>query len=679
MNQTKKRGVHLDIASHVGAKKSLSLKHFKPELCYLTKTPPEGSDWIHEVKWDGYRMMAVIKKEKAGGRKSIKLITRNGLDWTDKFPSIEPALQELSVSNTVLDGELVVLDKKGISQFQLLQNFLKGESQYSLMYYVFDILFLDGYDIRNCALKDRKEILKTLFQNKKNNLTQIRFSDYVQGKGGFVYKKACRAGLEGIVSKDIHGIYEYRRSKSWLKSKCIQRQEFVIGGFTKPKGSREGFGSLLVGLYNDKKQLIYSGHVGTGFDRKSLNDLFKQLKDMTQENNPFYRLEDRSITNKVTWVKPQLVAELEFTEWTADHILRHPSFLGLRQDKPAKTVEAESMIKKKELKSKSKFKSKPRNGNKDNHDDLNEKINMLDIELSHPNKIIEITKSISKLELAEYYQKIAPWILPHIINRPLSLLRCPAGNTQKRNQACFYHKHYSKAFPSGVYPIDIQEQNDKSGSGRTNKVSSQKKKQYLYIKDTQGLIALVQLNVLEIHPWGSLQKHAEKPDRIIFDLDPGPDISWKALVEAALLMRRELTSLHLKSYIKTTGGKGLHIVLPLKPKYSWSELKNFSKSFARYLTEKYSSQFTDTITKSKRQGKILIDYLRNARGSTAVAPYSTRAKPGASISTPISWTELKKIQASDQFTVSNISQRLKKLKKDPWQGFFHCQQELPKI
>lgn len=641
-----------------------------PELCFLTKTPPDGNNWIHEQKFDGYRLMAFIDKK----QNSVKLITRNGKDWTHKFPVIVKALQNLPVSSAILDGELVAVDKRGISHFQYLQNSLKGASSHPIFYYIFDLPYYNGYSLVKLSILDRKRLLKNIImgshdgwahkklpnkktehmagnsaENKAENraesktLNPLIYSEHIQGNGGLVYKKACKNKLEGIVSKDISSPYESRRSKLWLKSKCIQRQEFVIGGYTKPKGKRLGFGSLLIGLYNAKRQFIYCGHVGTGFDSRELVSLYKKLTDIRQRNNPFQNLKDRSIINNASWVKPELIVELEFSEWTEDKILRHPSFLGLRQDKTAGNVGEEKVI--------------------------NDNIIFEGVSLSHPKKTISVDKSISKLQLAEYYSKIQKWILPHLVKRPLSLLRCPT-------MPCFFNKHYSGSFPEGIYPIDA-----KAGSNHyaaaTADADANAKQDFLFIQSLLGLIALVQMNVLEIHPWGSSNKNLDKPDRVIFDLDPGPNVLWAKITKGAELVHKELKKLGLVSYVKTTGGKGLHIVLPIAPKNSWDQVKHFSETLSRFMAEKYPDIFTATVSKSKRIGKIYLDYLRNTRGATAVAAYSTRASVGCPVSTPIAWSELKKIQSSKQFNLGNILIRLNKLKKDPWAGFFECKQQLP--
>lgn len=645
-----------DLSKDARLKKTKMPAEIKPELCYLTKNPPEGLEWIHEVKFDGYRILAFVDKNE---KQQIRLMTRNGKNWTQKFTHIAKSFIDLPIKNAIFDGELVAIDKNGVSNFQYLQNSLKGEIKYPLRYYVFDILYYNGYNLRNLPLLDRKRILKAIVNHpsmsKDRNTAQenILYSEYIQGEGTLVYKKACANKLEGIISKKINSPYETRRSKLWLKSKCIKRQEFVIGGYTKPRGKRLGFGSLLVGYYNSKKQLIYAGHVGTGFNEKTLKSLYKMLKGNLQNQNPFYKLQEHSIIKFATWVKPKLIAELEFTEWTKENILRHPAFLGLRLDKSVGEVglEAEEILK--PLKSAQK-KSHSRNRLENKIDS----INVAGIKLSHPTRIIKECKSVTKIELAKYYEKVSGWILPYIINRPLSLLRCPFTSEKKYGESCFFNKHYSKSFPPSIYPV----------GGVDN---------FLMIKNLEGLIALVQLNVLEIHPWGSKNTAMMKPDRIIFDLDPDINLPWKQVIMGAELVNKELKKINLISFVKTTGGKGLHIVIPILAQNSWDQIKIFTETFSRFMAEKYPELFTATMSKSKRKGKIYLDYLRNTKGATSVAPYSTRAKEGCPISTPIAWSELKKTQSSQQFTLLNILDRLNKIKKDPWDKFFQIKQNLP--
>jgi bifunctional non-homologous end joining protein LigD len=586
-----------------------------PQLATLVDKPPSGNNWLHEVKFDGYRLITMIAE------KDVKLMTRNQHDWTKKFTPLKKALAKLNLTNTVLDGELVATNKEGHIDFQILQNMIHDKNTSSLIYYVFDIIFYKGKDLTNTPLLERKKILKKLIPNNKN--ATIRYSDHVIGDGNPIYKQGCKLGLEGIVSKAIDSPYVQKRSTFWLKTKCINRQEFIVGGFTKPKQQRKHFGSLLIGVNNPGGILKYCGHVGTGFTEESLANMKKLLDKYKTDTMPFDKVPPDS--KNAYWVKPKLMVELEFRGWTKENILRQASFKGLRSDKPPKEITIE----------------KPQSV----------------YALSNPEKILYGEQGITKRELAQFYDDISEWILPYIINRPLTLVRCPHGYENK----CFFQRHVQEDEIKSVYPVRIKE--------------SAAKYPFLYIKDKAGLIALVQLGVLEIHPWGARVDNPMQPDMIIFDLDPGPNVVWEKVVKAAHFIHDELKKLKLVSFVKTTGGKGLHICIPIKRQYSWDEVKAFSHAFVNYIVALKPDSYVSVMTKSKRPGKIFIDYLRNQRGATAIAAYSTRAKQNAPIATPLDWKELTTKIKPDSFTIKNLLQRLKKLKKDPWQDFF----ELPQI
>lgn len=611
------------------SRNTLPLKVF-PELATLVDRPPNSNDWLHEIKFDGYRLIAHIDSK-------VKLITRGQLNWTKKFPNIQEALESLDLKDTIVDGEIVVLDSSGKSNFQLLQDAISSDEKSSFHYYIFDILYYRGYDLTEVELLKRKQILKQIML--QNDSPFLHYSDHVIGNGKEFFENACQLSLEGIISKEIHSAYVEKRTKSWLKVKCSHRQEFVIGGFTKPKGSRQYFGSLLLGTYSNDK-LIYCGHVGTGFDSATLDTLHKMLikqqtNDMPFKNKPKER-------NIASWVKPKIVIEVEFTEWTNEGMLRHPSFKGIRMDKASKQVKCE--IKK-------------------NSESPKVKSSSANINLTHPDKIMYPKSKITKLELSEFYQKFSKWILPHLINRPLSLLRCPEGILKE----CFFQKHLNK---NDNKQLELFESTVKK-KNNTEK--------FFYIKNVKGLLKLVQMGVLEIHPWGSKADKPDKPDRIIFDLDPDINIKWSKIVDCALRIKKELEELGLKSFVKTTGGKGLHIVIPIQRRYNWDTVLNFSKVFVQYLVKKYPKEYIDTMSKAKRSGKIYIDYLRNHMGATAIGAYSTRARENAPIATPISWNELSAKMKSDYFTLRNLPDRLLKLKDDPWSDFFKLKQKLPSL
>ncbi len=625
------------------APKLKGLEHLKPsplpefispQLATLVSKPPTGDNWLHEMKFDGYRILAFVDGDK------IILKSRNNKEWTHYFPKVVEDIKKLKVKKVVFDGEIVVLNKDGKSDFQLLQNSIKDNRDAPFIYYIFDLLYYDQYDLMSQPLIKRKEWLRTLLKKQSSSLY---YSDYIQDQGAEVFEQACHMSLEGIISKEANAPYITKRSRRWLKIKCIKRQEFVIGGYTPSKGGRRSFGSLFLGFYNSNNDLVYSGKVGTGFSNTSLQKIGSLLQKHVQSDNPFHTLPPES--RDATWVKPVLVAEVEFTEWTAEGYLRHPSFKGLRDDKKAKTVKKELINS--EAISASKPKSKP---------EINKKSSSFKI--SHPGKILYPEDKITKEDLLQYYELVSSLMLPYLKNRPLTLLRCPEDY-----QHCFYQRHYNEGTPKELKAIDIE-----------SKGESQK---YIYLKDKKGLLSLVQMGVLEIHPWGSQIKTLEYPDWITIDLDPAPDVEWKRVVAAALDIRQNLAQYKLTSFVKTTGGKGLHVVVPIKPEYDWDAIKNFTQVFVSFMEQLKPKEYISKMTKSKRTGKIFIDYLRNQRSATAIAVYSTRARLHAPISTPITWDELSNDKKDTDFSLKNIFTRLDTQKTDPWQNFLKTRQSLP--
>ncbi len=628
--------IKLTNLTHV--KKSVIPETIRPQLATLVDKAPSGNNWLHELKFDGYRIITIINNSE------IKLLTRNQNDWTDKLNFLTQAFKKLNLSNIVLDGELVALDEKQVPNFQTLQNTLNHHDKSPLIYYLFDIIYYDGYDLTGIPLLARKKLLEQLIDF--DNQSIIRYSDHQLGAGKTMFGNACQLGLEGIISKEINSPYLQARSRHWLKLKCVKRQEFIVGGYTKPQGTRSHFGSLLLGIYDKNNKIKYCGHVGTGFTQDSLFDIYQLLTANKTTKMPF--VERPPKISHVTWVKPNIIIEVEFIEWTEDGILRTPSFKGIRTDKSPQQVTMEIPL---SLQNGENIMTPLKDKTKENTSKMN-------FSFSHPDRILFTDPNITKIELAEFYQNINKWILPHIINRPLSLVRCPQGGLEH----CFYQKHIDENLPDGIYTIDLEE-----------KHSSDK---YLYIKDLNGLMALVQLGVLEIHPWGCHIDQIEKPDLITFDLDPGPGVKWEKVVQIAHYLNEQLENIGLKSFVKTTGGKGLHIVIPLLPDKDWVTVKSFAHAFVNLMVEQNPKDLIGTMAKSKREGKIFIDYLRNNRGATSVAAYSTRAKPGAPISTPLSWEELTSKIQSASYTIHNLLQRLNKLKNDPWENYFKTKQTL---
>jgi bifunctional non-homologous end joining protein LigD len=626
---------------------------FEPQLATLVKAPPPGDDWLHELKYDGYRIGCRVDGDR------IQLLSRRGKDWTAQFPEICAAARKLPVKTALIDGEAAVLMPDGRTSFQALQNFFGAGSRAGLVFFAFDLLHLDGQDLSELPLEERKRALEEVVVGRKKTPGLIRYSEHVVGGGADFFKHACRLGLEGIVSKQADGPYKKGRTTGWLKSKCIKRQELVIGGFTDPEGSREGIGALLVGVYQGGK-LAFAGKVGTGFTVKAARDLRKKLNALERPTPPF----DPRPTGpdaRAHWVEPTLVAEVSFAEMTGDGKVRHASFQGLRvpEDKPAREVVKESPLE--ETPDTVAKKSAGPKGKKASK----EEPEVAGVRISHADRVVYPDAGITKLELARYYESIAEHVLPHVTGRPLSLVRCPEGLAGKgKGPPCFYMKHSDLWAPEALRKVKIRER---------TKVG-----QYLVIDDLAGVVSLVQMGVLEIHTWNSTADDVEHPNRVVFDLDPGPDVEWTATVEAARMVRDVLGSLELESFLKTTGGKGLHIVVPFAPGPSWDESLEFTRVLSTAIAGQNPARYTVNIPKAGREKKILIDFLRNTRGATSVAAFSTRAKPTAPVSVPLGWEELSPRLTSDHFTVATLPDRLRRRRSDPWksQGYDNTRQKL---
>jgi bifunctional non-homologous end joining protein LigD len=638
---TDKAVAAIDAQKLTHAKPAVQPERFSPQLATLVKDIPRGDEWLHEIKFDGYRLISIVKEGK------IHLWTRNGNDWSAKFPELVEVLRTLPVEQAILDGEIVVLDEHGISDFQALQNAIEGVREGRIIYYLFDMPQCQGYDIARAPILERKQLLKDIFDRRGTNSPVLRYSDHMRGHGPEFLEQACRYSLEGVVSKRYDSVYEQRRTRGWLKIKCVKRQEFVVGGYTEPGGSRMGFGALVLGYYDDSGGLIYCGRVGTGYTEKTLKFMTPELKSRELKENPFKKPPTGQDAKGVHYIRPDLVAEVEFNVWTKDGILRHPSFQGLRRDKDPRDVHREEPEAPPPSAEAPQEKPPPRK--------KGSSILIGGVSITNPDRVMFPGQGLTKRELALFYESIADWILPHIVERPLMVLRCPFGHEKE----CFHQKHMSETLPGQVYGIALQE------GGET--------RQYIAIRDVPGLIALVQLGVLEIHPWGSKENDIERPDRLIFDLDPGPDVAHGAVVDAALVLRDVLRDLGLKSYLKTSGGKGYHVYSPVTSKISWDDIKEFAHGVAKSLVKESPAKYIATMSKAKRQGKIFIDYLRTGRGATCVAAYSTRAREGAPVSTPIDWDEINAVMP-DSFNVGNLHERLKNLAQDPWEDFFKIRQ-----
>lgn len=622
-----------DLASNVGnqagAIQTAMPEFIAPALATLQRSPPAGEKWIHEVKFDGYRLQAILSEA------NVTLMTRSGLDWSNRFGSeIITALQHLSVKNAIIDGEVVVETASGASDFSTLQADLSEGRSDRFTFYVFDLLHVDGYDIRQLPLIKRKDVLARVVEGAPQ---AIRYSAHFEEEGSLVFQHACRLSLEGVISKQKDAPYRSGRTKAWVKSKCSERQEFVVAGYVPSSTSRAAIGSLILGVY-ENRTLIYVGRVGTGFSHASSEDLFKRLKPLATSKSAFSQTLAADQARNVRFVKPQLVAEVEFRSWTADGHLRHASFRGLRDDKPATEITREASPRKTARAAKTQRRR---------------------VALTHPDRIYWPDVGVTKEGLADYYAEVWPWISPHIAGRALALLRCPTGISGQQ----FFQKHAWKGLNDNIVTVT----DPKDGSGDP----------LISINTLDGLIGLVQSAALEIHPWGSTIADWERPDRIIMDLDPGEGVSWERTIAAAEEVRQRLEQTGLHAFLKTSGGKGLHVVAPLTPKANWSGVKAFTKQIADEMASDNSAAYVSTVSKAKRKGKILVDYLRNQRGMTAVAPFSTRARPGAPVSMPLLWDELSPAIGSAYFNVENALTRLGALKTDPWAEFYEAAVPLP--
>jgi bifunctional non-homologous end joining protein LigD len=591
-----------------------------PQLATLKPHAPTASGWVHEIKFDGYRLQARLENGK------VRLLTRTGLDWTERFGKAVPAaLAALPARQAIIDGELVVEGSGGASSFAALQADLSAGRTDRFVFYAFDLLYLDGLDMRGVGLTDRKAALERLLENAPEAL---RYSGHFEEDGDLVLRHACRLSLEGVVSKRAGSAYHSGRNKDWIKSKCADRQEFVIGGYVPSSTSEKAIGSLVLGLFEDGK-LRHAGRVGTGFSRIVAEDLYRRLHAIERQTSPFAGRLDATARRGVRFVKPELVAEVEFRTWTSDGLLRHAAFRGLREDKPAKEVVREG----------------------DTADRQEGPRKMSRVTLTHPDRVYWKDAGVTKEGLASYYTQVWRFMAPHIVSRPLALLRCPDGTAGQ----CFFQKHGWKGMSSEILTVvDPQDENHDT---------------LIAIDSLDGLIGLVQGAALEIHPWQSSLDDLERPDQMVMDLDPGEGVKWTTMLDAAREVRRRLKEAGLESFVKTTGGKGLHVVAPLKPKAGWDEVKAFARAVADAMEADDPDRFIARATKTERRGRIFVDYLRNGRNNTAIAPYSTRARAGATVAMPLSWDELDPAIESGHFTVANAMARLDNLPADPWADF----------
>jgi bifunctional non-homologous end joining protein LigD len=641
-------------ARAASAAKGAKLQFRELELATLADAVPGGPTWVHEVKFDGYRTLTVID---AG---TVTMYSRSGLNWTAKYSDIARRLKALKIDNAILDGEIVALNEHGASSFSRLKTELTAGRSDELQYYVFDLLVLDGEDLTGQTLLQRKAKLEDLlagadFEN------HVIYSEHFAENANFL-PHLCSLDMEGIISKRADSPYRGGRGKTWLKVKCHKRQEFLIVGFTESTHAGRDFRSLLLGYYDGPK-LKFAGKVGTGFNTDSLLEIRKKLDKIRVIPKPFSKLPPD--VGRGTWIEPVLICEVEFTEWTPEGRLRHPSFQGLREDKTAKTVgrdtelsveiavtEAQAEVKAEALSSKMRHPSAPLK-----HSD---RTDVGGIGISHPGRVVFPELGITKLELAQFYESVADRILPHIANRPLSLVRVP-GNVDGQQ---FFQRHLPER--GGLHNVQSV---DVAVKDRTE--------EYMQIGDKLGLLSLVQWGGIEFHPWGSQSDAPTLPDRMIFDLDPDPEAPWTSVIDGAAEVRDRMAELGLTSFLKTTGGKGLHVVVPIDRHYGWPAIKAFTRAIAESMSQDSPTRFIANMSKAKRKGRIFIDYLRNDLTSTAASAFSVRARPGAGVSTPLFWKELTPKLAPGDYTLLTLPKRLKAQKLDPWAEYFNIKQALP--
>jgi len=661
-----------------GARKAAMPKELLPELATLVEDVPAGDDWLHEIKFDGYRLLVFID----GGR--VRMLTRKANDWTDRFSGLAAPFAALPARQAIIDGEVVIVAPDGTTRFQLLQNVLNNGKQGELVFYGFDLLYLDGHDLRAVPLLERKEALRLLLSGVTDD-GPLRFSDHVVGSGAVFHQHACRMGLEGIIAKRCDSRYVAKRTKDWVKVKCQRRQEFVIGGWTDPKGSRTAFGSLILGYYRDG-ELVHAGRAGTGYDESTLAAVYRRLKKLAIPRSPFVDYGVTRPPKDVHWVKPELVCEVAFAEFTEEGILRHPVFQGLREDKsphevvredeqplpagakadpspaPPTDVSAErSPEYERPLRNRGELEQPPSTRSRSSARKT-PTAEVAGVRITNPAKVLYPEVGLTKLELARYYEAIGEeWMLPYCGGRPLTLVRCPEGAAKP----CFYQKHADDNFPKVVGRVSVEE---KKGDGDV----------YTYVDSVAGLVSMVQMAVLELHVWGAKRDNPDRPDLFVIDLDPAPDVPWERVVASTFFVREQLEELGLESWCKTTGGKGLHVVVPIARRATWDEVKEFTHQFVRTLSVKAPGNFVTISTLAKRKGKIFLDYLRNGRGATAISAYSVRAKRGATISVPLSWEELSPKTDPERYNPAAVIARLKKLKRDPWEGFYKSKQAITK-
>lgn len=599
-----------------------------PQLATLVDQPPPNPQaWSYEIKFDGYRLLARIDAE-------VKLFTRNGNDWTSKLAPLQKALTRLKLPSGWYDGEIVVQNENGVPDFGALQQWFDSARPAQILLYLFDIPYFDGHDMRAVPLDTRRAILQRLLAGAYSG--HVRFSETFDAAPHSVLSSACKIGLEGVIAKRRDSRYVSRRSANWIKLKCGQRQEFIVGGYTDPQGARSAIGALLLGVHDEVGVLRYAGKVATGFSERTLQEIKKKLHGLAAATCPFANT--AAIEGRPHWVKPTLVAEVSFGEWTASGHIRHSVYHGLRMDKEAKFIvreKAKSVAKVAKVRSSAEKKKRAPSPQ---------------VRVTHPERVIDASTGLTKIELVRYYGLVGELMMEHLKGRPVSLVRAPDGVRGE----LFFQKHADVAKLSGFRQLDPALDVGHPAM--------------LEVATEQGLQSAAQWNVVEFHTMNTGTKSFEHPDRMVFDLDPGEGVPWRKVQEAAELVNSFLTQLRLTSFLKTSGGRGLHVVVPLRKVHDWDTVKGFSHSIVSHLAKTIPQRFVVKSGPKNRVGKIFVDYLRNGLGATTVCAWSARARPGLGISVPVEWSELKLLKGGDHWTVRTAHTRLDK-GNDPWEGY----------
>jgi bifunctional non-homologous end joining protein LigD len=609
------------------------------QLARLVDSVPEGGDWLYEMKYDGYRILAYVEGN------GVRLVTRNGNDYTERFRNVADSLLDLAVGRAmVLDGEMTVADASGRTDFQALQSHMKSPRPQNLTYIVFDVLALDGEDLRGRRLIDRKETLEALMRDAPENL---RYSRHVRGNGQESFAAACEAGMEGVVGKKADSAYGGTRNGDWIKLKCGKRREFVIGGYTLSDKRTSGVSSLLLGFY-EGGELLYAGRAGTGMGEAEMKELEGKFEGLKRTESPFRPAPEPRPNEEITWLAPELVAEIRFAEWTGEGLLRQASFKGLREDRDPRDIGKEGAEDEAQPPSSAEAVERPMETNGSG-------MLVEGIRITNPDKVIFEEPRITKADVIRFYAEVAGRMLPYVSRRILSIVRCPKGISQ----TCFYKKHPGPE-SKGIVTMPVP-----TNGGETE--------DYFYIEDASGLIYEAQMGTLEFHTWGSRVDDLEKPDTMVFDLDPDEGMDIDTVRRGVRDIRSLLAELSLNSFLKTSGGKGYHVVVPLQPAVSWDAFHDFARRVAEVMEMKWPDRYTSNVKKARRAGKIFIDWIRNGRGATSIAPYSLRARKGAGVSMPIAWDELDAVEPGGV----DMAGALARISgKDPWEDFFRDRQML---